>query len=77
MIECPGMDTLRYRLIAQIFFVFGGVSLACRPVMTIGWQEMLILIVILGILIGPALFRLYKRWDEFQRWRSRDQDKQD
>jgi len=50
-------------------------SLACRPVMTIGWQEILILVVVIAVLIGPALFRLYRRWDEFRNWRdNRDKD---
>jgi Sec-independent protein translocase protein TatA len=37
--------------------------------MTIGWQEILILVVVIAVLIGPALFRLYRRWDEFQNWK--------
>ncbi|MBM3143630.1 MAG: hypothetical protein FJ010_01415 [Chloroflexi bacterium] len=47
------------------------VSLACRPVLTIGWGEIAILIVLLATLIGPALVRLYRRWDEFSRWRGK------
>jgi len=38
--------------------------------MTIGWQEIAILMVILAVFLGPALFRLYRRWDEFQAWKS-------
>ena len=45
-------------------------SLACRPVMTIGWQEIGILALLLVVLLGPALFKLYKRLDEFQHWKS-------
>ena len=44
-------------------------NFACRPVMTIGWQEIAILVVIVLILAGPALFKLYKRIDEFQNWK--------
>jgi len=48
------------------------VSLACRPVLTIGWEEILILALLILVLIGPTLFRLYRRWDEFQRWRKKN-----
>jgi hypothetical protein len=71
------MDTLHKNQISRVVLILGGVTLACRPIMTIGWQEILILIVILGVLVGPALFRLYNRWDEFQRWRSGDGEKKD
>ncbi|MBT3390808.1 MAG: hypothetical protein HN413_10385 [Chloroflexi bacterium] len=42
---------------------------ACRPVLTIGWSEIAIVIVLVVVLVGPMLFRLYRRWDEFQRRR--------
>jgi hypothetical protein len=45
--------------------------LACRPVLTIGWQEVGILVLLLLVLIGPVLFRLYKRFDEFQQWKTK------
>jgi hypothetical protein len=49
-------------------------SLACRPVITIGWQEIGILILLLLVLLGPPLFRLYKRFDEFQNWKAKKGD---
>jgi hypothetical protein len=53
-------------------------SLACRPVLTIGWGEIGIIVVLLLVLLGPVLFKLYKRFDEFQNWkakRAEDKDK--
>ena len=50
-------------------------GLACRPVLTIGWQEIGILALLLVILVGPALYRLARRWEEFRTWRAR-KDKQ-
>lgn len=50
-------------------------NLACRPVLTIGWQEIGILILLLAFLLGPALFRLARRWEEFRSWKDR-KDKQ-
>jgi hypothetical protein len=52
-------------------------TLACRPVLTIGWQEIAILFVLLLVLTGPVLFRLYKRIDEFQNWKKRKGDSKD
>jgi hypothetical protein len=36
--------------------------LGCRPVIAVGWQEMVVLAGIVVILIGPLLFRLYRSW---------------
>ncbi len=59
----------------QIYPALGGLGalllsgLACRPVLTIGWQEIGILLLLLALLVGPALFRLFQRWEEFRAWR--------
>lgn len=45
-------------------------SLACRPVMTVGWQEIGIFFLLLLVLLGPAFFKLYRRFDEYQSWKS-------
>lgn len=34
----------------------------CQPVITVGWQEMVVLFVIVAILVGPLLFRMYRFW---------------
>ena len=54
-------------------------SLACRPVMTVGWQELLILVVVIAVLLGPTLFKLYRRLAEFQSWKAdrKPKDKSD
>jgi hypothetical protein len=44
-------------------------SLACRPVLTIGWTEIVIILALMVILLGPALFKLYQRVNEFQSWK--------
>jgi hypothetical protein len=49
-------------------------TLACRPVITVGWQEIAIVGAVILLLIGPPLFRLYRRVVEFQRWRERKKD---
>jgi hypothetical protein len=41
--------------------------LACRPVIAIGWPEFTILVVLIAILLGPLLFRLYRFLDKIQR----------
>lgn len=35
-------------------------SLACRPILAIGTGELIILILVIVILLGPLLFRLYR-----------------
>jgi len=52
-------------------------TLACRPVITVGWQEIGILAILLLVIMGPALFRLYKRFDEFQNWKGRKDKTED
>jgi hypothetical protein len=39
------------------------VTLACEPVIAIGWQEFLILIVVIGFLIGPPLYRFFRTFE--------------
>ena len=61
------MEPKFYRIIIFI----GGlllINLGCRPVITVGWQEIGILLILLLILAGPMLFRFYKRINEFQNW---------
>lgn len=36
--------------------------LGCRPVITVGWQEMAVLFVIVALIVGPLLFRVYRFW---------------
>jgi hypothetical protein len=46
-------------------------NLACRPVLTIGWQEIGILVLLLALLLGPTLFRLARGWEEFRAWKDK------
>ncbi len=39
------------------------VTLACEPVIAIGWEELLIIVVLIGFLIGPPIYRFF-RWLE-------------
>ena len=41
-------------------------TLACRPVLTIGWSELFIFGVILLLFAGPSLWRFYKRYRKFK-----------
>jgi hypothetical protein len=45
-------------------------SLACRPVLTIGWTEILIIAGLILLLLGPALFKLFQRINQFQYWKN-------
>jgi len=41
--------------------------LSCRPIIAIGWPELIILIILVAVLLGPLLFRLYRFLDKVQK----------
>lgn len=41
--------------------------LACRPVFAIGWTELIILVVIILILFGPFLLKVYRAIDKVRK----------
>ena len=49
----------------------------CRPVLTIGWQEIAFVVLLVLLLLGPPLYRLTRRLIDFQKWREslKDQEK--
>jgi hypothetical protein len=46
------------------------VTLACRPVITVGWGEFLIFAVLVVLLIGPPVYRFLRKLEK-----SREQKK--
>lgn len=42
-------------------------ALACRPLIAIGWGELVALIVVIALLLGPLLWRLYRFLARLQR----------
>ena len=54
--------------ISRIFFVSCSAIfialISCRPVFAIGWTELLILAVIIMILFGPFLLRVYRAFEK-------------
>jgi hypothetical protein len=59
------MKSLSAKSMSLIVMLLG--LLACRPVIAIGWPEFTILVVLIAILLGPLLFRLYRFLDKIQR----------
>ena len=41
--------------------------LACRPIIAIGWTEIIIIVVLVIVLMGPLLFRIYRFIDRINR----------
>jgi hypothetical protein len=41
--------------------------LSCRPIIAIGWTEIVIIVVLVAVLLGPLLFRIYRFIDRVQR----------
>jgi len=46
--------------------------LACEPVFAIGWQEFLLLFLLIAFLIGPPLYRFVRRIEEFRKFKKKD-----
>jgi hypothetical protein len=42
-------------------------AVACRPIIAIGWPELILLTVLIVVLLGPLLFRLYRFLDKVQK----------
>jgi hypothetical protein len=41
--------------------------LSCEPVIAIGWSELLILVILIVVLLGPLMFRLYRFLDKLHK----------
>ena len=41
--------------------------LSCRPIIAIGWPELIILVILVGVLLGPLMFRLYRFLDKVRK----------
>jgi len=42
-------------------------TIACRPVIAIGWPEFVILVIVIAILLGPVMLRIYRFLDRLQK----------
>jgi len=54
---------MRGRKLPGLFAVLAALlvaALACRPILAIGTGELVILILVIALLLGPLLFRLYR-----------------
>lgn len=56
----------RYSILAVIAALWLA-AVACRPVIAIGWPELTILVILIAILLGPLIFRLYRFLDKIQK----------
>ncbi len=52
------MNTQRPGALFVVCLLLAG--LACEPVIAIGWGELLTLLVIIAVLLGPLLLRIYR-----------------
>ena len=42
-------------------------TLACQPVIAIGWREGLVILLLVAILIGPPVYRFIRRFENYRR----------
>lgn len=60
-------------LMIKIYSVFLAIAslwlatIACRPVIAIGWPEFVILVIVIAILLGPVMLRIYRFLDRLQK----------
>ena len=47
-------------------------SLACQPVIAIGRNEFLFVLLLIAVLLGPPLYRLARKLEEFLQRRKKD-----
>ena len=44
-------------------------TLACQPVIAIGWNEFLVVFILFAVLLGPLVYRLLRGVEEFLKHR--------
>ena len=50
-------------------------TIACRPVIAIGWPEFVVLVIVIAILLGPLFFRIYRFLDKLQKANKEEKEK--
>jgi hypothetical protein len=64
-----------YHLKKQGFYSLAALmlaQLACRPVIAIGWEEFLLFLVVVALLLGPPVYRFFRRLEDFRDRKRRD-----
>jgi hypothetical protein len=49
--------------------------LACRPIIAIGWPELIIIVILVGVLMGPLMYRLYRFLDKVKKVNQSEDEK--
>lgn len=49
-------------------------ALACRPVIAIGWGELLVFLLLFLLLFGLPLWRFWKKWQAFRKHNGREKN---
>ena len=70
-LDCYNCDMKR-NLIRGLFPLLLS-TLACQPVIAIGGNEFLIILLVIVVLLGPPLYRLVRRVEEFLRHRKKEE----
>jgi hypothetical protein len=56
----------RYSILAVIVALWLA-AVTCRPIIAIGWPELILLVMLIAVLLGPLMFRLYRFLDKVQK----------
>jgi hypothetical protein len=57
------------------FFSIVITMLACRPIIAVGWPELIILVILIGVLLGPLMFRFYRFLDKIRKFNQAEEKK--
>jgi hypothetical protein len=60
-----------FRIFVSLYVMAIGL-LACKPVFAIGWNELLFMAVLFVFLLGPPLYRLVRRVEDFLKRKDRN-----
>ena len=62
------MNTRFLRILAPLLFSL----LACQPMIAIGKYELLILVMLIAVLLGPPIYRLIRRMEQILKQEKKD-----
>jgi len=54
-------------ILFAICFAILFVTIACEPVIAVGWREIIFVFILMAILLGPPLYRFLRKLEELRK----------
>jgi len=64
------MKNVNFSLLVAVLAVLLAVF-SCRPVVAIGWQELLFLLLLVAVFVGPSIYRFLRRIENYHKHRKK------